>query len=171
MELVLRGGETNLWASKWSCESSGNHAWWYRANCWHEEWCKAVGTPYSYLWFHSFSWILALSSQTSETTRSCPKETPRSQHEHLQCRICDIESLQKRMTMRPSSEKGDFYNSDIDGKELFDEVLDCSMLLRSREKINIQHPRELLSSIWWWRCVSQLKSGHPNYADSGIIHH
>ena len=42
---------------------------------------------------------------------------------------------------------GDFYNSDIDGKELFDEVLDCRMLLRSREEINIQHPQELLSFI------------------------
>ena len=42
---------------------------------------------------------------------------------------------------------GDLYNTDLDGKELYNEVIDCRMLLKSRTNTSITHAVELLEFI------------------------
>ena len=41
----------------------------------------------------------------------------------------------------------EFYSSDIDGQQLYEEILDCRMLLSSRTNIKITRPEELLKFI------------------------
>jgi hypothetical protein len=41
----------------------------------------------------------------------------------------------------------EFYSSDIDGQQLYEEILDCKMLLSSRENLKITRPEELLKFI------------------------
>ena len=42
---------------------------------------------------------------------------------------------------------GDLYNTDLDGKELYNEVIDCRMLLKSRTNTSITNTVELLEFI------------------------
>ncbi|XP_013793818.1 uncharacterized protein LOC106477840 [Limulus polyphemus] len=49
---------------------------------------------------------------------------------------------------------GELYNSDADGQQLYEEILDCRMLLSSRANIKISRPEELLEFIVQYGDVS-----------------
>ena len=42
---------------------------------------------------------------------------------------------------------GELYSSDVDGQQLYEEILDCRMLLSSRANMKISRPEELLECI------------------------
>jgi len=42
---------------------------------------------------------------------------------------------------------GELYSSDVDGQQLYEEILDCRMLLSSRANMKISRPEELLEFI------------------------
>ena len=42
---------------------------------------------------------------------------------------------------------GELYSSDVDGQQLYEEILDCRMLLSSRPNMKISRPEELLEYI------------------------
>lgn len=43
---------------------------------------------------------------------------------------------------------GEFYSSDVDGQQLYEEILDCRMLLLSRANMKISRPKELFKFIF-----------------------
>lgn len=42
---------------------------------------------------------------------------------------------------------GSFYDTDLDGLELFNEIVDCNMLLKTRDDVTITTPQELFHFI------------------------
>ena len=42
---------------------------------------------------------------------------------------------------------GELYSSDVDGQQLYEEILDCRLLLSSRANMKISRPEELLEFI------------------------
>ncbi|KMQ81809.1 52 kda repressor of the inhibitor of the protein kinase-like protein [Lasius niger] len=66
--------------------------------------------------------------------------------------LLDVENLLKEDTVDSNLEKkcvelGEFYETDFNGAELYAEICDCKMLLRSRTESKLKIPSELLAFI------------------------
>ena len=65
--------------------------------------------------------------------------------------LLDVEGLcygSERNNLEKKCENlGEFYSLDVDGQQLYEEILDCGMLLSSRANMKISRPEELLEFI------------------------
>lgn len=52
-----------------------------------------------------------------------------------------------RQLKKKCDEFGDFYGCDVNGEQLYEEILDVRMLISTRKNVNIKKPEELLEFI------------------------